>query len=98
MSDVAKDLLKSMEQALAHARGDADAPVTVHQVAVEDVDTKAIRMQLGFTQNQMAMIMGTSVSGLRKWEQGKRRPGGAARTLMLIMQKEPEAVKRALAG
>ena len=46
----------------------------------------------------MALMPGTGVSGYREWEQGQRQPGGAALTLLRIMEKEPEAVMRALAS
>jgi putative transcriptional regulator len=36
--------------------------------------------------------MGVSVSGLRKWEQGPRRPGGAALTLLRVKDRNPKAV------
>jgi putative transcriptional regulator len=44
----------------------------------------------------MAQFLGTSLSGYRKWEQGQRQPSGAARTLLRVMEKEPEAVLRVL--
>ena len=44
----------------------------------------------------MAPLMGMSQSGYRKWEQGTRRVSGSAATLLRIIQKEPEAAKRAL--
>ena len=37
-------------------------------------------------------------STLQKWEQGERDPDGASHTLLRVMEKEPEAVKRALHG
>ncbi len=40
--------------------------------------------------------MGMSLSGYRKWEQGVRRVSGPAETLLQVIQKEPEAVRRAL--
>ena len=41
--------------------------------------------------------MGMSHSGYRRWEQGERNISGPAATLLRIMEKEPEAVRRALA-
>jgi putative transcriptional regulator len=52
---------------------------------------------MGLTQSDFATVLGTSVSGLRKWEQAQRQPQGSARTLLKVMDKEPEAVLRALA-
>ena len=60
--------------------------------------TKAVRKKLHLTQEQMAVALGTSPSGYRKWEQGQRRPSGAARTLLRVMDKEPEAVLRVLSS
>jgi len=97
MSTVGDDLLEGMQEMLAHIRGE-DTGATVHKVKVETVDTKAIRTKYKLTQVDMAMVLGTSLSGYKKWEQGQRRPSGAALTLLKIMDKEPEAVKRALAS
>jgi putative transcriptional regulator len=70
----------------------------VHAVDVGTVDLKAIRKRLLLTQDQMATVLGTSPSGYRKWEQGKRQPSGAARTLLRIMEREPEAGLGALSA
>lgn len=95
MSDVGKNLIKGLEQALAHARGENDN-VIVHNIELDKIDIKAIRKSLKLTQEELAFMMGVSASGLRKWEQGQRQPRGAARTLLRIMAKEPEAVLRAV--
>lgn len=96
MTKFGNDLIQSMGEALAHARGEKVPNVVVHQVDIETVDAKAIRKTLGLTQKDMATVLGTSVSGYRKWEQNKRTPRGATRTLLRVMEKEPEAVLRAL--
>jgi putative transcriptional regulator len=59
---------------------------------------KTIRRRLGFNQERMAGILRISVSGYRKWEQGQRPVSGPARALLTVMDKEPEAVIRALSG
>ncbi len=97
MSKVGNDIIKGLEQALAHARGD-DGDVVVHEVKLDDIDVKGIRKTLNITQDELAILLGVSASGLRKWEQGQRHPRGAARTLLKIMEKEPEAVLRAVAS
>jgi putative transcriptional regulator len=70
----------------------------VHAVDVGTVDLKAIRKRLLLTQDQMATVLGTSPSGYKKWEQGKRQPSGAARTLVRVMEREPETVLRTLSA
>jgi putative transcriptional regulator len=95
-SSFANDLMEAMEQAAAHASGLAVGGIVEHHVAVETIDAKSIRKELNLTQEKMASYLGTSVSGYRKWEQGQRQPSGAARNLLLVMAREPEAVLRAL--
>lgn len=95
MSKFGKDLIEAMAEALAHAEG-APTGVVEHKVDLESIDARSIRKSLHLTQEQMAQILGTSTSGYRKWEQGERQPSGAARTLLRVMEKEPEAVLRAL--
>lgn len=96
MTKFGDDLIASMSEALAHARGENVAGMVVHDVDVKTIDPKAIRLRLRLTQERMAEVMGTSVSGYRKWEQAQRTPSGAARTLLQVMAKEPDAVLRAL--
>ncbi len=92
MTGFGNDLMQSLGEALAHVKG--KGPALVHA----PVDPRMIRTQAGLTQAQMAPIMGMSVSGYRKWEQGKRAVSGPAETLLRLIEKEPEAVKRALAA
>ena len=92
------DLSQALSEALAHASGKPMDGTRVHAVDVDAIDPKSIRLHLKLTQEQMARFLGTSVSGYRKWEQGQRQPSGAARTLLRVMEKEPEAVLRVLAA
>ena len=91
MSRFSKDLVQSLGEALAHAKG--LGPAIVHKT----VNPVEVRKRAKLTQPQMALLMGMSLSGYRKWEQGERNISGPAATLLRIMEKEPEAVKRALA-
>jgi putative transcriptional regulator len=90
MSTFGDDLIQSMSQALAHAKGEGQA--VVHA----PISPRAVREQAKLTQAQMAPLMGMSLSGYRKWEQGQRRVSGPAATLLRLMQKEPDVIKRAL--
>lgn len=98
MSKFGADLIQAMSEALAHAQGKDVPGVRVSTLDVGTVDAKAIRKQLDLTQDEMATVLGTSPSGYKKWEQGTRQPSGAARTLLRIMEREPEAVLRALSA
>lgn len=90
MSTFGDDLIRSLEEAVAHARGKGPAVVPA------SVTPREVRKRAYLTQAQMAPLMGMSLSGYRKWEQGKRRVSGPAETLLRVIAREPEAVKRAL--
>jgi putative transcriptional regulator len=51
-----------------------------------------IREKTGLSQSRFATLLGVSVRTLQDWEQGRRTPSGAARTLLLIAQKNPMAI------
>ncbi len=90
MSTFGEDLIQSLNEALAHAKG--EGPAIVHAPVIP----REVREQAKLTQAQMAALMGMSVSGYRKWEQGARRVSGPAATLLRIIEREPNAVRRAL--
>jgi putative transcriptional regulator len=50
------------------------------------------RQKTGFTQDRFARLLGISVRTLQGWEQGRRTPTGAARTLIEVTLKHPQAV------
>jgi putative transcriptional regulator len=89
-------ILQGAKEALAFARGAADLEGYRVHVPV-DVDVKAIRRRLKLTQDEFSRRFGIPQGTLRDWEQGRRRPEGPARALLLVIQHEPKAVERALA-
>ena len=93
--DVTDELIESLGQAVAILQGDM-APGRVHRVEVADVDVQAARQRLGMTQPAFAAAFGVALPTLRKWEQRVRRPEGPARVLLRVIEREPEAVRRAL--
>jgi len=62
---------------------------------VEDV--RALRTQLGLSQEAFAARFGFSVDAIRQYETRRRVPTGPARTLLRVIAREPDAVTRALA-
>ncbi len=51
-----------------------------------------IREKTGLSQTEFARLLGVSMRTLQEWEQGRRAPSGAARTLLLIAEKNPLAL------
>jgi putative transcriptional regulator len=89
-----ENLVESVRQAGRIRRGE-EKPSRVVEFA--PVDVKAIRQRLGKSQADFACMIGVSVSTLRNWEQGRRRPDGPARALLRVAAANPEAVAAALA-
>ena len=95
MSKLGNELIQSMAEALAHARGEKTG-AKVYKVKPSEV--RKARETLGLSQDKFADTLGVSASTLRKWEQGQRAPTGAARTLLRMIEREPRAALRALGG
>jgi putative transcriptional regulator len=51
-----------------------------------------VRERTGLSQSRFAELLGVSVRTLQEWEQGRRAPTGAARTLLRIAAKNPRAL------
>ena len=96
-SPLGAELTEAMEDAVAHARGEMALPTRAVQ-APERVDVAAIRKRTGLSQTRFAERFGFAVSTVRDWEQGRRQPDRSARILLTVIEKEPDAVKRALAA
>ncbi|MFC1770932.1 helix-turn-helix domain-containing protein [Candidatus Margulisiibacteriota bacterium] len=88
------------------AKSDKDAkPLTKSQLSkfkhVEpindnDLDIKAIRNKLHVSQAKFAMYFGVSARTIQEWEQHRRKPSGAAKYFLKVIEQEPEAIQRAL--
>jgi len=70
----------------------------ISDVEVGADDIRLVREQSGLTQAEFAATFGIGLGTLQKWERGERRPSGAAKSLLRIMQADLGAVVRALGG
>jgi len=77
--------------------GGSTDPKTYKVHVPAHLDVRAIRTKLKMSQNAFAARFGILPSTLRDWEQNRRHPDGAARILLMVIDKEPDAVTRALA-
>jgi putative transcriptional regulator len=57
---------------------------------------RRVRRRLGFSQAEFAQRIDVSLDTIRNWEQGKRSPTGAAKALLKVLDKAPEAALAAL--
>lgn len=92
--DLSNELLASLEEGMEILTG-TRTPARLWMPPAT-VDVKAIRARRGLSQVAFARRYGFSPDSVRDWEQGRRRPEQAARTLLMVIDKEPEAVERVL--
>lgn len=78
--DLAAELLQSVREMKAG------------QVQVVSSPVIEARKKTGLSQSQFAALIGVSVRTLQGWEQGRKQPSGAARTLLAIASTNPKAV------
>jgi len=64
--------------------------------AVKPGDIETARKRIGLSREAFARTFGLSPAALRQWENGQREPTGAARILLTIISREPEAALRAV--
>lgn len=95
MSKAVNSIRKGLKDAIRYADGtQAAKSYRVH--VPERMDVKAIRTKLGLTQRAFAARFGFSVNTLRHWEHGTRRPEGPTRAYLLVIDRAPDAVRKAL--
>jgi len=92
---VADGILRGLKQALAFAEGTAEPGTYVVHIPPE-IDVKAIRGRLGLTQQEFAVRFVFNINALRHWEQGRRVPEGPTRAYLMVIDREPKAVEKAL--
>lgn len=88
--NIGEELLASVREMKAGKVGH------VHRVPASAVSEA--RARTGLSQPQFAELLGVSTRTLQEWEQGRRNPSGAARTLLTIAQRRPEAIIEAMAS
>ena len=78
--DLAAELLQSIREMKAGKTEVVFSPAT------------EARQRTGLSQSQFAVLLGVSVRTLQGWEQGRKQPSGAARTLLSIARTNPKAL------
>jgi putative transcriptional regulator len=89
-------VVAGLREAISYAKGERSrARVTTFNVP-DTINVKQVREKFGLSQAEFALKFGFSLGTLRQWEQGSRYPNGAARVLLTVISRQPDAVKRAL--
>ena len=64
-----------------------------NRTSVTRLDVSSIRDRTGLSQRNFALLLGVSPRTLQAWEQGVRNPSGAARTLLILTDKNPKILQ-----
>lgn len=88
--DIGEELLQAIRDVKAGRHG--------AKYKVEANEVVAIRLKTGLSQAQFAAALKISPRTLQQWEQGRRRPSGAAETLLRIIARHPEVLREVMAA
>ena len=93
--DAGRDLEAELQETLADMRAGRVGRVSVVTDEGRVIESPAARVRVmsRLSQSQFAALMGVSVRTLQEWEQGRRQPSGAARTLFKVAERHPEVLR-----
>jgi|TARA_B110001452_G_scaffold69794_1_gene56377 putative transcriptional regulator len=92
-NDMFDELMTSVQEMDGIVKGQKKA---VRRFEFPEPEVKAIREQMGVSQDKFAVILGVSKRTVENWEQGRRHPTGAARSLLKIVEADPQHALEAL--
>jgi putative transcriptional regulator len=87
--NIGAELLASVQEMKAGRAGH------VHRVSVSAI--AEARARSGLSQQRFADLLGVSPRTVQEWEQGRRQPSGAARSLLVIAARKPEVLREVFA-
>jgi putative transcriptional regulator len=86
MSAEGAELLKSVKQMKAGKKGRTYTP--------EQLLAISARQSVNLTQKEFARLLNVSVDSIQDWEQGRRSPRGAAKTLLQVAHEHPGVLEQ----
>ena len=84
--DIGREILEGIREIKAGRTG--------RRYTVESFPIVRAREKSGLSQAQFAALLGVSVRTLQEWEQGRREPSAAAKTLIKIAELHPRVLRR----
>lgn len=95
-TELGLEIEAGLREAIAHRRGEIALPTRrVDPMPPERV--KAIRKAVAKSPKEFEAKYGVPARTLEGWEQGRRSPDPTSQVLLKVIEREPEAVERALA-
>lgn len=82
--DIGAELLESVREMMTDNRA--------REHSVEMTDAATAREKVGLSQAEFAALPGVSKRTLQDWEQGRREPSGAAKSLIEVAMKRPDVL------
>lgn len=98
MNRVGEDLVSAFQEMAAHLRGEIEAEsyeVSLDALTPERI--REIRRKVASSRKAFEATFSISARTMESYEQGRRRPDAAMTALLRIIEREPEAARRALA-
>ena len=93
-----RDAKRNIGEELLQAVRDLKAGKVGCVTKVDVSPLAASLLRIGLSQSEFAKLLGVSLRTLQEWEQGRRAPSGAAKSLITIAIKKPDVIKELLAA
>jgi putative transcriptional regulator len=87
--DAKRNIAAEIRRGMKEVR--AGRAARVHHIEIPEA--LEARMRSGLSQQKFADVLGVSARTLQEWEQGRRKPSGAARSLLAIAKRRPEVLR-----
>ena len=67
--------------------------LTVYSKSARENISARVRLRTGMSQTKFAKMLGVSKRTIQEWEQGRRKPTGAAKSLLTVAEKRPDVLR-----
>jgi putative transcriptional regulator len=88
--EASRDLAAEIAQSVREMK--AGKAAREHRIKIPEA--LEARLVSGLSQQKFADVLGVSARTLQEWEQGRRKPSGAARSLLVIAKRMPEVLRK----